>query len=292
MLTRWLGLFVVALGWSAAPVGSAEAARVQRVSVSTAGAQSNEAPDFGGGTAQISPDGRYVVFVSGATNLWARDGNSAETGGHDVFLRDRALGTTDLVSQSSGGEPGNAGSFQPFVTWDGRYVFFQSSATNLVAPETPLYQLNLYVRDRLLHTTALVPLTSTGAAPDDDYMVNDITPDGRYLLFSTRASNVLPGDTNGDYDAFLRDRVPGTTEYVGLTNAGEQFAMSQGAAITPEGRYVLISAGSSGLLVRDRLLATNARVDLGSTGLPARDLGGGQLGSKPHRPLCRLLLAR
>jgi len=274
MHAGWLGLFMAAWGGSVLLAGPAEAARVQRVSVNTAGEQSNESRDAPGVIAQMSPDGRYVVFTSGASNLWPVDGNTdpGGEGGQDVFLRDRALGTTELVSRSASGQPGNYESWYPFVTADGRYVFFTSTATNLVTPAPPLWQKNLYVRDRTLHTTELVPLTTTGEAPNDDFTVTDITADGRYLLFYTRASNIVPGDTNGDYDAFLRDRVAGTTERVGLTSAGEPFARSGGSAITPEGRYVLFGTLGQGLYVRDRVLGTTSgRVDLGSTGLPATD---------------------
>ena len=264
MRARWLWRLVVALGWSTALVLSADAAKVQRVSVNTAGEQANTSREFPYNLiVRTSPDGRYAVFESNATNLWPVDGNSSTLDERDVFLRDRALGITELISQSSSGEPGNAGSVNPFVTADGRYVFFHSSATNLVTPATPLWQPNVYLRDRLLDTTELVTLTSTGAPPDTNHTgVTDITPDGRYLLFVSDASNIVPGDTNRADDVFVRDRLAGTTERVSLSPSGAQ--LEGGCwphAISADGRDIIYSYGYWYLY--DRLLRTTARVDIG-----------------------------
>src|SRR5207244_2914897 len=139
----------------------------ERVSVNSGGAEG----DWYSIDCSISADGRYVAFFSGATNLVAGDTN----GSADVFVRDRQLGTTERVSVSSTGLQGNAESVKPFLSTDGRYVVFTSSASNLVAGESGE---DVYLRDRQLGTTECVSAGGNGWSYS-----SPITPDGRYVSF-------------------------------------------------------------------------------------------------------------
>ncbi len=149
----------------------------------------------------ISADGRYVAFLSWATNLVPGDTN----GSGDVFVHDRQLSTTERVSIDSSGaqEDGSCSSIS--ISADGRYVAFQSYATNLVPGDTGLYE-DIFVRDRQLGTTERVSVDSSGAQGNDDSYSPSISADGRYVAFYSAADNLVPGDTGGLWDIFVRDR--------------------------------------------------------------------------------------
>ena len=118
-------LLLVAMLTSAVPGWAATTPKTRRVSVSSAGAEGNNSSY----DPSISADGRFVAFHSDASNLVAGDGN----GTSDVFVRDRATGKTRRVSVSSAGAEGNGASYNPSISADGRFVAFESSASNLVA---------------------------------------------------------------------------------------------------------------------------------------------------------------
>src|SRR5207245_282238 len=99
-----------------------------RASLSTLGAQGNAVS----GSASISANGRYIAFYSEASNLVPRDSNAVS----DVFVRDMQTGTTRRVSVSSTGGQGNNSSGAPSISADGRYVAFDSYASNLVPGDT------------------------------------------------------------------------------------------------------------------------------------------------------------
>lgn len=258
-------------------------ATTELVSVASSGIQGNMS-SLGGG---LSPDGRFVVFNSYADNLVAGDTN----GNVDVFLRDRLTGTTECVSITASGLPGNeaSGVDRLGVSADGRYVVFFSLASNLVAGDTN-GKWDVFVRDRLTATTQRVSLGLFGAEADDDSMrIAVLTPDGRYVGFESFATNIVAGDTNGVRDAFLHDRLLGTTERVSLSAGGAQAnAWSGWTAMTPDARYVVFDSTASNLVagdtngvfdvfVRDRLLATTVRASVATSGIEGNQstFGGG-----------------
>src|SRR6185295_1250039 len=114
---------------------------LERVSVSTNGSQGNL--NSFASPSSISADGRFVVFTSSATNLVP---NTPSAHG-DIFLRDRQSGTTELVSSNPAGAQSNSSSFFPSISGDGRFVAFQSSATDLVTGDTNGFE-DVFVRDR------------------------------------------------------------------------------------------------------------------------------------------------
>jgi hypothetical protein len=226
----------------------------------------------------ISDDGRFVAFGSAATNLVSGDTN----GERDVFVRDRQTGTTTKVSKSSAGVAGDALSGTPSISADGRYVVFESTATNLVSGDTNA-KFDVFVRDRQTGTTTRVSKSSAGAEGNDISEYPTISADGRYVTFESDATNLVSGDTNGAVDVFVRDRQAGTTTRVSKSNAGvEGDDASLNPAISSDGRYVafhsiatnLVSGdtnGNSDIFVRDRQTGTTTRVSRDSAGVEGND---------------------
>jgi Tol biopolymer transport system component len=264
------------IAWTIALAATAEAQVTERVSVGTGGTQGN----FGADESSVSADGRYVAFASYASDLVAGDTN----GEWDIFVRDRQSDTTELVSVSSSGEWANFYSRAPSISADGRYVAFQSSASNLVAGVTS--GAHIYVRDRQLGTTEIVSLSSLGVPGNWTSMLPSISADGRYVSFGSGASNLVPNDVNGGgVDIFVRDRQNSTTELVSVSSAGVQADSQQSPdynAISADGRYVAFASMASNLahgdsngtwdiFVRDRFLGTTERVSVSSSGVQGND---------------------
>ncbi len=180
----------------------------ERVSLDSGGGQWNGFSGF----PSISADGRFVAFDSVAP-LDVLDTN----GFGDVFVRDRQSGTTELVSVDSGGAQGNNGSQYSSISADGRFVAFESFATNLVAGDTNLL-IDIFVRDRQSGTTERVSLSTGGAQGNQDSEKPSISADGRFVAFHGQASNLVGGDTNGVADVFVRDR--NAAGFTSLCNPG------------------------------------------------------------------------
>ena len=177
------------------------------------------------GRGAASADGRYVVFSSSANNLAAGDTNVWD----DVFLRDMQAGTTTLLTAGA-----NGWSFDPSISADGRFVVFASSANNLVPGDINGTD-DVFLRDLQTGTTALLTAGANGGSFDPSVSAN-----GRYVLFSSWASNLVPGDANGQVDIFLRDLQAGTTT---LLSVGSQFS-SYEPSMSADGRYVVFMASS------------------------------------------------
>jgi Tol biopolymer transport system component len=182
-----------------------------RVSVASDGSQGDEASGGVYGSLTTSPppsisaDGRYVAFASEATNLVDGDTNNAP----DAFVHDRETGETTRVSVSSDGSQANARSSWGYassldLSGDGRYVVFQSDATNFV-PDEFRGRADLYLHDRATGETRLIAVSSTGEAANysGDYPV--ISQDGHFVAFLSKASNLVPGDTNDQWDVFVHE---------------------------------------------------------------------------------------
>jgi Tol biopolymer transport system component len=228
----------------------------RRVSVATGGAQA----DGDSVDAEISGNGRFVVFVSYAKNLVPLDENNAE----DVFIRDRKTKTTRRVSVSSAGEEADEYSARPSVSSDGRFVAFASYATNLGGPVVSSQQ-NVYVRDRKLKTTRRVSLGLGGAAPDGDSTLcagyaPAISADGTFVAFASKATNLVTGDSGPKQDVFVRNRKTGVTRRVSVSSAGAE--ADQGAssycAISGSGTLVVYESNSKNLVPSD----TNDETDV------------------------------
>ena len=163
-----------------------------RVNVDSAGTQADGDALWGAGKTIISADGRYVAFVSQASNLVAGDTN----GWRDVFVHDRKAGRTARVSVSSAGTEGDSASGGPVISSDGRYVAFDSSATNLAPTDANGHAPDVFIHDLRSGETTLVSVDSAGVQGNDSSASPAMSSDGRYVAFVSYASNFVPGDTN------------------------------------------------------------------------------------------------
>jgi Tol biopolymer transport system component len=217
----------------------------------------------------MSADGRHVAFEGTATNLV----EPATQPRSHIFVRDLFTGQTELVSMSSGGVEGNAGSFSPRISPDGRFVVFESLATNLAADSTSGFR-DIFIHDRLGGTTELVSVSSGGEQAAAESTNPTVSEDGWYVAFDSMASNLVPGDSNGVQDVFLRDRELGLTERVSVASDGGE---ANGASFSPVmalggSRVVFVSRASdlvagdtngyADVFLRDRDAGVTERVSL------------------------------
>jgi Tol biopolymer transport system component len=266
MLVRTAILCVAALAPAAAQ-------STTRVSVDSAGVQAAG----GSWVPSCSGDGRFIGFQSDAPNLVTGDTNGAM----DVFLHDRANGSTRILSIDRSGGPADGPSFGPRVSTDGRFVAFCSNATDLVTGDLNGVR-DVFVRDRLSHSTVRVSVDSSGGEANgasataifqgygqvhhSPYAI-DISADGRVVAFESAASNLVAGDTNAKNDIFVHDLASGLTERVSVHASGAQNPLgSSFARISGDGQRVLfwtsgqLVAGDQNTeidsYVRDRAAAT------------------------------------
>ena len=225
-------------------------AETTRVSVDSAG---NEGNAWSYGVA-ISADGRHVAFRSYASNLVPGDTNDMG----DIFVHDRQTGETTRVSVDSAGSEGNGWSEYPSISADGRFVAFESYASNLVPVDTN-DTMDIFVHDRQTGTTERVSVASDGSEGDSDSYSSAISADGRFVAFESGASNLVPGDSNEMTDIFVHDCQTGTTERVSVASDGsEGDSGSYSSAISADGRFVALSSYASNLVPGD----TNGTEDI------------------------------
>jgi Tol biopolymer transport system component len=196
---------------------------------------------------RLSGDGRYVVFESEATNLSPGDTN----GKRDIFIRDRTNGTTARVSLGSAGAQATDHCIDPAISADARYVAFASAASNLVSGDTNGTS-DVFVRDLLSGVTERVSVSTTGAQASGSSTQPSISGDGRYVVFTSAATNLVAGDTNGVVDIFLRDRVGGSTQRISVSVAGvEGNGGSELPTISADGMSVAFASVASNLISWD-----------------------------------------
>ncbi|UCF79287.1 MAG: PD40 domain-containing protein [Candidatus Eiseniibacteriota bacterium] len=243
-----------------------------RVSVDSSGNEVNWPADPSDDPC-ISADGRYVAFRSSGVNLVSGDTNSAI----DVFVHDRQSGATTRVSVKSSGEQVFKNSYRPSMTTHGRYVAFDSLASNL-APGQTTWNYDAFVHDRQTHETTRVSVDSAGNQGNDMSLSASISADGRFAAFESDATNLVPGDTNGVRDIFVHDRSTGQTTRVSVSSSGNQ---ADGRSFSPsiggqDGRYVVFCSNASNLVpgdtgredifVHDRQTHQTIRLNVGSSG--------------------------
>lgn len=188
-----------------------------------------------------------MAFESDASNLIAGDSNGAS----DVFLRDRATGSTFRVSVGQGGVQGNRGSHLPALSRGGRFIAFASNASNLVLGDTNR-ALDIFVRDRVAGTTRRVSVRTGGAQANGYSFDPTISEDGRFVAFYSFASNLVDGDSNGTGDVFVHDQLTGATQRVSVGQSSiqgnnESFRPSLSAS----GRFVAFFSFASNLVPGD-----------------------------------------
>ena len=146
--------------------------------------------------AVVSGNGLLIAFVSGADNLVPND-----PGNYDVFLRDLTAGTTALVSLADNEARPNSNSEDPDLSTNGRYLAFETSATNMGSGDTTGYR-DVFVRDLQLGTTTRVSQSTAGVEGDQASTNVSISADGGVIGFESMASNLVTDDTNAKIDVF------------------------------------------------------------------------------------------
>jgi hypothetical protein len=223
---------------------------------------------------RLSSDGRFVVFSSSASDLVTNANGQFYL---NVFLRDRSSGSTLLISPScTGSGGGNGDSIAGQVSANGRYVVFQSDASDLVPGDTNGVT-DIFLRDTYTGVTRLISVAADGGFANGSSTQPVMTPDGTCVAFISAASNLVAGDTNGIPDVFVRDLITQTTWLVSAGATGANAIMDT-PLITPDGRYVAFFSTAQNLApgtplnspgeiyVRDRLAgktiwaSTNAAV--------------------------------
>ncbi len=251
-----------------------------RVSVASDGTQGDGLSGFG----TISGNGRYVAFLSAATNLVANDTN----GVRDVFFHDRDTAQTSRVSVNSAGIQGNnesGGSGFLAVTPNGRSVVFSSGADNLVAGDTNAAE-DVFSHDVKKQVTQRISLAADGGEANNASFYPAPSASGGRVAFVSLASNLVPNDSNGFVDIFLRDVRKATTIRVNVASDGSEANGGSGSpAISVNGRMVafvskatnLVSDDTNGVVdafVHDTKTGQTTRISVASDGAQANGVSG------------------
>jgi len=207
-----------------------------------------EEADAGSYAAAISADGRYVAFASHARNLASDDQNRAS----DVFVKDLLTSSLERMSVGPAGVPSDGSSEGTSISADGRWVAFASTATNLLAEPMTHRVWHVYVRDRSTGTIVRASLATDSTQADGQSFAPSLSGDGRYVAFTSRAGNLVAGDTNAAPDVFVRDLQVGITTRVSVSSDGAQAdAHSSNPSISGDGRFVVFYSHASNLIADD-----------------------------------------
>ncbi len=239
----------------------------ERISVGGAGGEPN-GPSTNG---SVSNDGRYVVFQSEAQNLAVGDTNLSS----DIFLRDRQLGITTIISVSTGGSIGNAASFNPVISGDGLFIAYASAASNLILND-PNGKVDVFVRNLATGQTRMVTVLSGGADGDSDQPT--ISGDGRFIAFRSAATNLVAGDLGGFNDIFVRDMTGTSFELVSVSTLGAQAdGPSDLPSISADGSRIVFTSTAANLAIpgaptlnvhlRDRNAGSTTLLNVGPSGV-------------------------
>lgn len=231
----------------------------------------------------LSADGSTVVFIAVDDGVVAADMN----GMTDVFVRELGMGgTTRIVSVSDEEMPGDGESGEDYsISADGNLVAFSSDSTNLVTGDMNMAS-DVFLRDIAAGSTTRVSLTSTGAELDAAAYGGSMSSDGTKVVFNTAATNVLPGDTNGFNDVFIRNLTNNTVKLASGKGGGSSFITDNGisgGAISPDGRFVRFSSYTQQIFsphvarylfttyIHDSQTSTTIPADLPATGFASRN---------------------
>jgi Tol biopolymer transport system component len=215
----------------------------RRISLSSTGDEANNS-SF---SPAISADGRFVTFDSFADNLVANDTNNTR----DVFVYDTQTSTNRRISVSSTGAEGNEFSYNPVISGSGRFVVFESLASNLVDNDTN-NAADIFLYDTQTNAIRRISVDSQGNQGNDASSSPAISADGRYVTFSSSASNLVINDTNNTADIFLYDTQTNTTKRLTVDSEGNQGNdFSYNPAISTNGNYIAFETYASNLVTGD-----------------------------------------
>jgi Tol biopolymer transport system component len=214
-----------------------------RVSVDIGGGDPNGS-SFGG---SISADGRYVAFESTASDLVAGDGNGLT----DVFVRDLLVDATARVSVDIGDSDPDGAGYRPSISGDGRFVTFESVASDLVPGDGNLSR-DVFVRDLVMPATRRVSVDTGDGDANGASSAASMSADGRYVAFQSVASDLVLGDGNGVTDVFVRNLASQTTIRASVdTQGGDAELGGTWPSIDAHGKHVAFSSFSSDLVPGD-----------------------------------------
>ena len=255
----------------------------RRVSEGEDGEQGDDSSGGAFRSGDLSEDGRYAVFRSDADNL-------VGSFYAQILLKDTETGALERVSNNAAGEAADGLTFNPAISADGRYVVFASKASNLV-PNDNNDEVDIFLRDRQQGTTIRISTAMDGAEADGRSAKPDITPDGRFIVFVSAATNLVADDTNMGRDIFVYDRdadedgvfdEAGATSMARVNLTDEELEADSGSGyhrpgISDDGRYVVFDSRSNltvsdtdyfqdDVYVRDRLEGDTELVTITNTG--------------------------
>ncbi len=242
----------------------------ERISVTSTGAQAAQRSDPG----RITPDGRFVVFESDA-DLAPTDSNGVK----DVYRLDRQTGQLDLVSVTAAGVQGTGWSYHPDVSDDGQRIVFTSGNDNFVAGDTN-GSLDIFLKDMATGALTRVNTTASGAQSSSSNCTWPyISGDGSTVAFSSTASNLVAGDSNGDWDIFAKEVATGSIERLSVRPNGGQAddGTRTPMSISTDGNLIIYATlatnivagdtnGRQDVFLRDRAAGTTERINLSLTG--------------------------
>ena len=248
---------------------------LSRVNTSSTGTESNDLSAL----ASISADGRYVAFQSAATNLVAGDTNAVL----DIFVKDLRRGTLERVSTAGDGSEGDGASLRASISADGRHVAFDSAATNLIDGDTN-GAADIFVKNLRSGAVTRASTDASGVEASGASLDASLSADGSAVAFVSFANNLVTGDTNSISDIFFKDLRSGDVVRASTSSAGGQAngIGSNGAAISADGRFVAFSSwannlvpsdsnGTFDIFVKEIATGTTTRLSTSNTGVQ----GGG-----------------
>ncbi|MBU6320344.1 MAG: PD40 domain-containing protein [Alphaproteobacteria bacterium] len=233
---------------------------VTRVSTSASGAQGNSS-SWGG---SFSADNRYVLFDSASSNLVSGDTNNRD----DVFLKDLQTGAITRLSTGSAGQQATGASYRGTLSSDARLAVFESEASNIVSGDTNGAG-DLFLKNIETGVLTRISTDSSGAQANGSSFYAAMSSDGRFVAFSSNATNLVPGDTNGQADLFLKDLQTGAVSRISTDASGAQ-ATGGGspppfwppgsifASFSGDGRYIAFQSTAANLVPGD----TNDQSDI------------------------------
>ncbi len=246
---------------------------VLRVATDAAGNQftsNQESPAASASYANISADGKHVVFASNATTLVANDSN----GQRDLFIKHLLTGAIERVNTSATGVQAVDGILlldtgAPTLSGDGRYVVFESTDATLVAGDRNASP-DVFLKDTQTGAIQIISSNGKGEQGNTNSWAATITADGSKVVFISSASNLVSGDTNGRYDVFMKNLSDGNIIRVNTDSAGNQmvgnYSLTEAASISNDGKYVVFNSSSNALVPGDNNTQTDTFIKNTETG--------------------------
>ncbi len=226
----------------------------------------------------LSADGTFYAFATEASDLLADDTNNAS----DIFIYNRNTDQINRASLTDGSEQANGGSYAPSLSANGRFVAFTSDATNLVLVDSNKAR-DIFVRDLISGQTERISRSTAGAQANGPSHAPSISGDGRYVVFSSDATDLVANDTNNSRDIFLHDRHTVTTRRISLDSTGiagnrDSFLPT----ISADGRAVVYESLANNLVPNDTNRASDIFLyDVGAGTTRRVSVGYGGQGNGP-----------